>query len=214
MSAAAEFDLVTNRWGDHSVEAQIRSLFDGDGTIYLITGFFTANAFRVLRPDIESFLARDPTNELVIVITPSADQFTASIAKALERLDGDDRVRLYKYPEGFLHAKLYVRDGPEPAVIIGSANLTRVAFGQNLELNVHIDGRERADEIEPFLEWIDALLEVCVPIRRRDLLRPVMVANTVQNWANKGRLIPTGTIVKQPSFYVFLALIFGYLYVI
>lgn len=206
----ADIELVNNRWGDRTVEAQVRRLFEADGTIYLVTGFFTYNAYRALRPDIEAFLSRSPENELVIVVGPTADQFSATIARDLRRLDDGDQVRLYKYPDGFLHAKLYVRTGENPAVIVGSANLTQVAFEQNLELSAYVEGDGPDDDrIEPFVAWIEDLLDVCEPVRRRDLLKPVMIARTLVNWANKGKLLPTRAVFGHRAPYVVLCLLLG-----
>ncbi|EMA36347.1 phospholipase D family protein [Halobiforma nitratireducens] len=206
----ADVELVNNRWGDRTVDEQLRTLFEEDGTIYLVTGFFTYNAYHTLRPDIEAFLSRSSENELVIVVGPAADQFSATIARDLWRLDSGDQVHLHKYPDGFLHAKLYVRTGEKPAVIIGSANLTQVAFEQNLELSAYVEGTGPGDErIAPFVDWIDDLLEVCEPITRRDLFKPVMLARTVTNWAKKGKLLPSRAVFGHRASYVVLVILLG-----
>lgn len=184
-------NIVDTRPGEHLVENSIRSLFTGDGTIYLITGFFTENAYRSLRSDIVGFLDRQADNELVIVANPTADQFSKWIARDLRSLDVPGSVKLLKYPGAFLHAKLYLRDGPEPKVILGSANLTRGAFAYNLEVGVVLEGSDRSDpEIAPFIEWVEQLIDESVPLRRFDLFFPKRVGMSLINWLNKGRLIP------------------------
>ncbi|ELY51720.1 phospholipase D-like domain-containing protein [Natronolimnohabitans innermongolicus] len=202
-------ELISNQSGDTRVTDGITQLFDEDGTVYLVTGYFTNSAYRLIRPDIEHFLERSPENELVVVVSPTADQFTPEIARDLRRLDdGDERIQLYKYPHGCLHAKLYVRTGDHPMAMVGSVNLTRVAFEQNIELSVLVepdDGDEA--EIEPFLEWTEGLLSICEPFRYRDTFRPVMLFNTVTVWTNKARLLSGRTIVQQPSTYVVLVLL-------
>ncbi|ELZ01585.1 hypothetical protein C482_06022 [Natrialba chahannaoensis JCM 10990] len=199
----SNIELVNNRWGDRNVEEQVTRLFEDDGTIYLVTGFFTYNAYRAMRPDIVAFLEREPTNELVIVVGAAADQFSATIARDLRDLDENEQVTLYNYPDGFLHAKLYLREGENPAVIVGSANLTQVAFEQNLELSAYVEGESMTDgRIEPFRAWIDDLLAVCDPIRRRDLFKPVMMAKTAVNWFNKGTLLPTRAVLGHRTPYV------------
>ncbi|AFZ73607.1 phospholipase D family protein [Natronobacterium gregoryi] len=206
----ADIELVNNRWGDRTVDEQLRTLFEGDGTIYLVTGFFTYNAYHTLRPDIEAFLSRSTENELVIVVGPTADQFSATIARDLWQLDSGEQVHLYKYPDGFLHAKLYVRTGEHPAVVVGSANLTQVAFEQNLELSAYVEGDGPDDaRIEPFADWIDDLLEVCKPVRRRDLFKPVMLSKTLVNWTKKGKLLPSRAVLAHRISYVALAFLLG-----
>ncbi|ARS91782.1 phospholipase D family protein [Natrarchaeobaculum aegyptiacum] len=202
----SDIELVNNRWGSQTVDDQIRRLFAEDGTIYLVTGFFTYNAYHALRSEIEDFLSRNRDNELVIVVGPAADQFSPTIARELRSVDDGDQVHLYKYPNGFLHAKLYVRTGENPAVVIGSANLTQVAFRQNLELSAYVECDGPEDErLTVFLEWIDDLLEVCEPIRRRDLFKPIMMSKTLVNWANKGKLLPSRAVFAHRAVYLVLA---------
>ncbi|SDJ54306.1 phospholipase D-like domain-containing protein [Natronorubrum texcoconense] len=198
-------ELISNQCGDTTVVDGITRLFDEDGTIYLVTGYFTNSAYRLIRPDIERFLSRSPENELVVVVSPTADQFTPSIARDLQQLD--DRIQLYKYPHGCLHAKLYVRTGDHPTAMVGSINLTRVAFEQNIELSVLVESDDGDADIEPFVEWTDELLSICEPFRKRDLFRPVMLLNTISVWTNKARLLSGRTVVHQPSVYVVLALL-------
>lgn len=191
MTGTSSWKVVDTRPGEHLVEHSIRSLFDGDGTIYLITGFFTENAYRSLRDDIIDFLKRRADNTLVVVANPTADQFSKSVATDLRSLDAPGSVRLLQYPRSFLHAKLYLRDGPDPMVILGSANLTRGAFAYNLEVGLVIEGDGPDDpEVRPFLDWTEELVAESTPISRRDLFFPVRVVNSVINWLNKGRLIP------------------------
>lgn len=168
----------------------VRQLFEEDGTVYLVTGFFTATAYYELRDDVVSFLDRSPDNELVLVVGTGADQFSPIVARDLWSIDDHGQVRIYRYPHGFLHAKLYARTGPPPTAIVGSANLTRVAFEQNLEMSAVVRGDSSDDpRIRPYLDWIEDLLAVCEPLRRRDLFAPLRYATTLRNWANKGRLI-------------------------
>lgn len=184
-------ELVGTTIAERRTEEAVRHLFERDGTVYLITGFFTANAYRSLRADILSFLHRSADNDLVVVVGAGADQFSAAIARDLWKLETPGRVRLYRYPRGFLHAKLYVRAGPSPVAIIGSANLTRVAFEQNLEVGAVVHGQSPTDPtFEPFLEWIEEVVEVCEPLRERDLSPTVRLFTTFRNWSKKGQLLP------------------------
>ncbi|WP_254861938.1 phospholipase D-like domain-containing protein [Halovivax gelatinilyticus] len=210
----ANTEIVDNRWGEKQAEDQIRELFSEDGTIYLVTGYFTASGYRVLRPDIETFLARSPENRLIVIVSPTADQFAPEIVRDLERLDTADQVELYKYPDGCLHAKLYLRTGENPAAIIGSANLTKVGFTQNVELSVRFDDDALTDEaFESYLEWVEQLRAACTPIRRRDVLRPLLVLNSASIWLNKARLLPRRTLIHQPVVYVLLVIMMLFVFV-
>ncbi len=200
MTRLGSWKLVDTLPGEHLVEDTIRQLFDGDGTIYLVTGFFTGNAYRSLRDDIVGFLERSPDNELVILANPSADQFSKTVINDLRKIEQGDRLKLLKYPHGFLHAKLYVRDGPEPMAILGSANLTRGAFEYNLELGMVVEGDGPGDPtISRFVEWIEKVMSYSRPIDRRDLFFLKRVAMTVTNWVNKGRLLPAKHIATRLS---------------
>jgi hypothetical protein len=168
----------------------LSELFSEDGTVYIVSGYFTYQGYHAIRDDIVSFLKRSPENELVAVVSPAADQFSPRIAHDLWSLGYDDRVRLYKQPKG-LHAKLYIRDGPKPTCILGSANITQVAFEYNTEINVEIT-RDSIDhpDIRMFHDWMLNLVENSEPLRRRDILAPFQVVGSVLNWSNKARYLP------------------------
>lgn len=200
---------------DRRVEDALADLFAGDGTVYLVSGYFTYHGYRAIRDDVVDFLERSPGNELVVVVGPASDQFSASIARDLWALDAGDRVRIYKRSRG-LHAKLYVRDGPEPRCIVGSANITQVAFGYNIELGVELT-RDSPDhpDLEQFLEWADRLVAEAEPLRRRDILAPVQVGASLVNWSNKARLLPARHVVLKITpvlvLVVLVAAVFGLL---
>ncbi len=183
-------ELLDTDDSDRRFQEALADLFDGDGTVYLISGYFTYFGYLAIRDEIVSFLERSRDNELVVIVGPASDQFSARIAYDLWKLDDHDQVRLYKRPRG-LHAKLYLRDGPEPRCIIGSGNITQVAFEYNIELNVdlHRDSCDHPD-LKQFLEWIDDLVADAEPLRRRDVFGPVQIGNSVLNWSNKARLLP------------------------
>lgn len=196
----AALDVVGTQLTEARTKDAVRRLFDDDGTVYLVSGFFTANAYEALVEDIRRFLDRDDDNELVVVLGSGADQFSPAIVRDLWRLDTANQVRIYKYPHGFLHAKLYVRIGPAPTVVLSSANLTRVAFEQNLEVGAVIRGESLDDpHIEPFVDWLDELVAVCSPLRRRDLLAPFRLVTTLRNWSAKGRLLPARQAAKRAT---------------
>ena len=175
---------------DLRFQKSLADLFAGDGTIYLVSGYFTYQGYLTIRPNIIDFLERSRDNELVVIVGPASDQFSPRIAHDLWSLDDHDQISLYKQPRG-LHAKLYLRDGPEPKCIIGSGNITQVAFAYNVELNVELirDDSDHPD-IRPFLEWLEETIEDAAPLRRRDLLAPVLIGSSFVNWSNKAKLLP------------------------
>ena len=191
------YRLIQSDPSGRQVRDALADLFAGDGTIYLIVGFFTYNGYRAFRDDVISFLERSADNELKIVAGPSSDQFSPKIASDLSSIDTNDQVEIYKYRRG-LHAKLYLREGSDPMLILGSANLTQVGFRYNLELGIEISGGDpNHPHIAPFIEWAEELVETAAPMTRRDLLTPVQIWNSAVNWTNKGRLLPAPYIAKR-----------------
>lgn len=188
--AEPSVELLDTGSGDGRFKEALSALFDGNGTIYIVSGYFTYQGYRSIREDIVDFLERSPDNRLVVIVGPASDQFSPRIARDLWQLDDGDQVEVRKHAWG-LHAKLYLRDGPEPRLITGSANITQVAFEYNLELNIAYSRESRDDpDIAAFREWVTALAEESEPLRRRDLLTPVLVGSSFINWSNKARLLP------------------------
>ena len=179
------------------IQDALQDLFSGDGTIYLVVGFFTHNGYQSIRSNIKTFLERTDTNRLRLVVGPATDQFSSRIAKDLETLDRGDQVEILGYRRG-LHAKLYMRDGPEPHVILTSANLTKVGFQYNVELGIEFFSKDvDHPQIVAFREWVEDLVHRSEPLRRRDLFLGVQFLNTFINWTNKGRLLPRRHIAKR-----------------
>lgn len=189
--------LLETDSSDIRFQEALAELFAENGTVYIVSGYFTYQGYRAIRDDIVSFLERSRENKLVAVVSPASDQFSPRIAHDLWSLDDDDQVKLYKQPQG-LHAKLYIRDGPSPMCLLGSANITQVAFKYNIELNVKI-ARESIDhpDLKPLLDWMLELIETSDELRRRDLLPPVQIGGSVINWSNKARHLPKRNVVLR-----------------
>ncbi|MXV64482.1 NgoFVII family restriction endonuclease [Natronorubrum sp. JWXQ-INN-674] len=189
--------LLGTNDADRRVQDALADLFAGDGTIYLVSGYFTYQGYLAIRDDIVSFLERSRDNVLISVVGPASDQFSARIARDLWALDDREQVRLYKRPRG-LHAKLYIRDGPNPRCIVGSANITQVAFEYNVELGLEMT-RESRDhpDLRPFFDWAEGIVATAEPLGRRDLLGPVQIASSVVNWSNKARLLPSRNVALR-----------------
>jgi hypothetical protein len=193
-----------------SFKEALSGLFDGDGTVYLVSGYFTYQGYDAIRDDIASFLERSEDNELIVVVSPASDQFSPRIANDLWGMDDDDQVRIYKQPRG-LHAKLYIRDGPNPTCILGSANITQIAFKYNTEINVQItrDDIEHPD-LKQFRDWMVELVESSEPLRRRDLFAPLQVTGSVANWSNKARYLPKRNVaLRAVPVILFIILSYG-----
>ncbi|WP_255171083.1 phospholipase D family protein [Natrononativus amylolyticus] len=188
--------LGTNE-SDRRVQEALVDLFAGDGTVYIVSGYFTYQGYRAIRGDLVSFLERSRDNELHVLVGPASDQFSARIARDLWALDDHGQVHLYKQPRG-LHAKLYLRDGPDPHCIIGSANITQVAFEYNVELSLEITRESNSHpDIRSFLDWTEDALAQAEPLRRRDILGPVQVVSSFVNWSNKARLLPVRNVALR-----------------
>ncbi len=180
---------------DVRFEEALSNLFTGDGTIYIISGYFTYHGFRSIKDDIIAFLDRERENELIFVVGPASDQFSARIAYDLWKIDDHDQIRIYKQSRG-LHAKLYLRDGPEPTYLIGSANITQVAFKYNIELNIEVTRESTEDaDFKPVLEWAEKLVAASTPLRKRDIFAPVQFGGSIRNWSNKAKLLPKRDVV-------------------
>lgn len=187
----------------------LSDLFADDGTIYLVSGYFTYQGYRAIRDDIVSFLERSEENRLIAVVSPAADQFSPRIAHELWDIDDKDQVQIYKQPRG-LHAKLYIRDGPNPVCILGSANITQIAFKYNTEINAKIT-RDTIDhpDLKQFRDWMVELVADSEPLRRRDLLAPFQVGGSVVNWSNKARHLPKRNVALRAVPVLFLLFIFS-----
>lgn len=182
--------LLDTDTSDIRFQEALSDLFAEDGTVYIVSGYFTYQGYHAIRDDIVTFLERSRENKLIAVVSPTADQFSPRVAHDLWKLDDSDQVRLYKQPRG-LHAKLYLRDGPNPTCILGSANITQVAFKYNTEVNVKIT-RDSIDhpDLKQFHEWMIELVEESEQLRRRDLLAPFQVGGSIVNWSNKALYLP------------------------
>ncbi|MFP8956888.1 phospholipase D family protein [Natrialbaceae archaeon A-CW3] len=212
IEARSSHTLLGTNDGDRRVQAALADLLAEDGTVYIVSGYFTYQGYRSIRDHVVSFLERSRENELVVIVGPASDQFSSRIAYDLWSLDEHDQVHLYKQSRG-LHAKLYVRDGPNPRCIIGSANITQVAFEYNVELGLEMirDSPDHPD-IRPFLEWADELVATSEPLRRRDLFGPVQVGSSFVNWSNKARLLPMRNVALRVIPILLLVFLFSGLF--
>lgn len=191
-----EQEVFDNRFTGRLVAEGVRRLFDGDGTVYLATGYLTWSGYLTIRDQLRAFLARSGDNRVVFIVSTGADQFSRLVATALWDLDFDDRIRLLTYRDGFVHPKLYLRDGSDPAFVMGSANLTWDGLGKNLELAWYYSPDDPEDPIfRSHLVWMLHFVTVCDRVTPTDLTRYVRLRKTIDTWTSKGR-INLGTMIK------------------
>lgn len=184
-----EQEVFDNRLTGKLVAEAVLRLFDADGTIYLATGYLTWSGYLTIVDSLTAFLARNPDNRVVVVVSTGADQFSRLVAHAIWDLDVDDRCQLLTYRDGFIHPKLYIRDGEDPALVMGSANLTWDGLGKNLELAWYYRADDRDDEIfQSHLDWMHSFVNQCETVTSDDLRRSVRLRKTVDTWTSKGRI--------------------------
>ncbi|WP_158057589.1 phospholipase D family protein [Halorussus halophilus] len=184
-----EQEVFDNRLTGKLVAEAVLRLFESDGTVYLATGYLTWSGYLTIADSLREFLARNPDNRVVIVVSTGADQFSRLVANAIWDLDVDDRCQLLTYRDGFIHPKLYIRDGEDPALVMGSANLTWDGLGKNLELAWYYRADDTDDEIfQSHLDWMHSFVGECDTVTPDDLRRSVRLRKTADTWLSKGRI--------------------------
>jgi len=188
-SAMADQELFDNRLTGRLVAEAVLRLFEEDGVVYLCAGYFTWSGFLTLRDSLLEFLGRSADNEVYVVVSTGADQFSRLVANELWELDTDDQVSLLTYRDGFIHPKLYLRDGDHPALVMGSANLTWDGLGKNLELAWYYAPADRTDPIfQTHYSWVASFVAECEPVTTADLRPMVRLRRTADTWLSKGRI--------------------------
>jgi len=184
-----DHELFDNRLTGKLVAEAVRRLFEEDGTIYLATGYLTWSGYLTIREPLIEFLGRSPENRAVFVVSTGADQFSRMVAEAIWGLEAGDRIQLLTYRDGFIHPKLYLRDGERPAFVMGSANLTWDGLGKNLELAWYYapDGRDDPIYLSHF-DWMVRFVDASDPVTPQDLTWWVRLGRTKNTWLNKGRI--------------------------
>ncbi|MGM0591454.1 MAG: phospholipase D family protein [Halobacteriota archaeon] len=185
----AEQEVFDNRLTGKLVAEAVIKLFEADGTIYLTTGYLTWSGFLAIEAHLKAFLARSTDNRVYIVVSSAADQFSRTAAHAIWDFEFDGRCQLLTYRDGFIHPKLYLRDGEDPALVMGSANLTWDGLGKNLELVWYYRPDSPDDDIfRSHLDWVTHFVSECEPVTTADLTHRVRLTRTWNNWLSKGRI--------------------------
>lgn len=182
-------EVFDNRFTGKLVADAVLRLFEEDGLLYLTTGYLTWSGYLAIRDSLLEFLARSADNRVYIVVSTGADQFSRGVARDIWKIDFDDRCHLLTYRDGFIHPKLYLRDGDDPAFVMGSANLTWDGLAKNLELAWYYRPDEQVDPIfRSHLDWIVYFISECEPITSEDLTSSVRLQRTAATWLSKGRI--------------------------
>ncbi len=101
--------------------------------------------------------------------TREADRAARRMVKWLqaENREGERRVEVRRYADGFLHGKAFITEHPSlPAVLAGSSNFTYAGLASNAELNLGYPSGEHTHLVQ---EWFNELWEHSAPYRLDEL---------------------------------------------
>ncbi|MGC9779564.1 MAG: DEAD/DEAH box helicase family protein [Candidatus Heimdallarchaeota archaeon] len=165
-----EYRLIDNVFTELSVKDAIHNIFNENGTVYLIAGYFSFSGYNIMKSSIKDFLHRNMDNKIIIIIGTEPNQFSATIAYDLWELSDGENVSLLKFENHFLHTKHYVRENDQPIIIIGSANFTHEGLKENLELVSYYKANSLEDPIAiQHINWFKQLISRCEAVTDEDL---------------------------------------------
>lgn len=200
MASEPEYSLVDNTFTERKVVDAVTDLFDEDGRVYVVAGYFSLRGYNELRSSIEDFLNRDADNRITLIIGTEPDQFAARIAYDLWDLDleSEGNVEILKYEGQFLHTKHYVRDNESPAVVMGSANFTKQGLEEHLELVSYYQAVDAEDPIATqHITWFDSVIDVATPVTEEDLEVYEQKKISVERLAETGILNELGLSIEE-----------------
>lgn len=172
MVSSSEYSLIDNTFTEREVVDVVTELFEEDGHVYIVAGYFTLRGYNKLRLSIEDFLNRREENKITLIVGTKPDQFAARIAYDLWQLNLESKgeAEILKYEGKFLHTKHYVRDNESPAVVMGSANFTKQGLEEHLELVSYYQTTDAEDPIaRKHIRWFDSVVDVATPVTEEDL---------------------------------------------
>lgn len=172
MASGPEYALIDNTFTEQKVVDAVADLFEEDGRIYIVAGYFSLRGYNELRSSIETFLNREKDNRITLIVGTEPNQFAARIAYDLWHLNSESKgeVEILKYEGQFLHTKHYVRDAESPAVVMGSANFTKEGLEEHLELVSYYRTTDAEDPIAvQHISWFSAVIDVATPVTEEDL---------------------------------------------
>ena len=172
MTSELDYSLIDNTFTERKVVDAVIDLFDEDGRVYIVAGYFSLRGYNKLRSSIEAFLQREGDNKVTLIVGTEPDQFAARIAYDLWQLNSESKgeAEILKYEGQFLHTKHYVRDNESPAVVMGSANFTKQGLEEHLELVSYYQATDTEDPIAlQHIKWFDSVIDAATPVTEKDL---------------------------------------------
>jgi HKD family nuclease len=150
--------LVTSP-GDSYAKEMLNAL-DGAESFVLVTAFATSSGLAVVEPAITQVLDRGGQGRIIVAVDRQGFNTGATFERLLAlKNEAGARLTLGLVLEGagLLHAKaLFARKATTDTLLLGSANLTRAALGQNHELGVLVPAL--APEVRTaFLRFVTSL---------------------------------------------------------
>jgi HKD family nuclease len=150
--------LVTSP-GESYVDAMLVAL-DGASSFTLVTGFASASGVELLAAAIGRVLERGGQGRILVAVDRQGFN-AAGVFRSLLGLRATHGNKLALgvalQTAGLLHAKALYTEGPTgPALLVGSANLTRTAYEKNHELGVVLESPP-AELCRAFKRFVDSI---------------------------------------------------------
>lgn len=122
-----------------SLARRIPSLMRSCDKLDIAIAYVKINGLRVLFKNIENFLEKGSTLNIVFGFSSRYGITDKKSAEALLKLSRKKNVNVRKYDNPGFHPKLFIFNGENPCVLIGSSNLTGSALSTNAEANILIE---------------------------------------------------------------------------
>jgi superfamily II DNA or RNA helicase len=148
-------DLLVNGPRDLRIGHEVRLELASADRVDLLISFVKWSGFRLLRPDLQAFLARRP-GRLRILTTTYLGATDAMAIEALLDIGAEIKVS-YDSRRTRLHAKawLFHRDSGFTTGLVGSSNLSSAALLDGCEWNVRLSAVDNASILAKFVTTFD-----------------------------------------------------------
>lgn len=162
----------------HSLCGLLKSIIEENDidNVYIAVGFAFLSGIKTLESSFEKIKTNNGNIQLTIGALQHYDNQNVNnridrrTICTLNRLLDEKKISLFTHSKSFYHGKFYYLGGKEKAfVIVGSSNISKSAFSDNIELDVlHVMKRGSSEETM-FLDWYKALHRVCIEINNLDI---------------------------------------------
>lgn len=144
-------------------------------TFFTAVGFAFRSGLSVLESSLKQISERSGIAQMVIGALQNYDNENANnkidrnTVCYLNELMDKNYMQLYTYKPSFYHGKFYYMSNDKKAYIfIGSSNISRTAFNNNVEMDIiHVYDKGSAEE-QLFLEWFHTFQKKCERIEKLD----------------------------------------------